>query len=154
MQNPSGIGSPASPRRARFAALGPKRPASAASAAEMGTIRECMRERRWLRLPVTRIPRHRIDHGDLLDGKVRDDLDPVLVHDQHLLDAHAPLMRLAVLCLEREYHPLLDLDGVIERPDARDHWRIVLRQSEPVAPEVGRGLVLFLVAPAFLPAAP
>ena len=33
----------------------------------------------------------RIDDRDLLDREIGDDLDRVLVDDQHLLDAHAPL---------------------------------------------------------------
>src|SRR2546426_10439018 len=86
------------------------------------------------RLPVTRISRHRIDHGYLLDREIRDDLDSILVHDQHLLDPHAPLMRLAVLRLEGEHHPFLDLDRMIERPDARDHRWIVLCEAQSVAP--------------------
>src|SRR6202158_4931430 len=79
-----------------------------------------------LRLPVTRIAHHGVDHGDLLDREIGDDLDAILVHDQHLLDAHAPLMRLAVLGLERKHHPFLDLDRMVERPDARDDRRVVL----------------------------
>src|SRR5215831_4275574 len=105
---------------------------------------------RTLRLSITRITRHRVDDRDLLDREVGNDLDAVLVNDQHFLDAHAPFMGLAVLGLEREHHPLLDLHRVVERPDARDHWRIVLRQTEAVTPQIGRGLILFLVAPGFL----
>src|ERR1700694_926659 len=41
-QKPSGIGKPACPRRARFAALGPNRSASAASADVDGTMSECI----------------------------------------------------------------------------------------------------------------
>src|SRR6187549_1051891 len=63
----------------------------------------------------------RIHHGDLLDRKVGDDLDLLLVHDQHFLDPHAVAEALAVLGLERKRHPGLDLDRMIERPDARDH---------------------------------
>src|SRR5499426_1600710 len=101
------------------------------------------------RLEQPRVPGQRIDHGDLLDREVGDDLDPVLVYDQHLLDAHAPLEALAVLGLERENHAFLDLDRVIERPDARDDRLVVLREPEPVPPQVGRGLILLLVAPRF-----
>src|SRR5690242_2572168 len=101
-----------------------------------------------------RISRHRIDHRDLLDREAGDDLDPVLVHDQHFLDAHAPLEFLAVLGLEREHHAFLDLDRMVERPDARDHGLVVLRQAQAVAPEVGRSLVLLLVAPGLLGGGP
>src|SRR5229473_738883 len=66
------------------------------------------------------------------------------------LDPHAPLELLAVLSLEREHHAFLDLDRVVERPDARDDRLVVLREAETVAPEVRRGLVLFRVAPGFL----
>src|SRR5262245_52877833 len=89
----------------------------------------------------------RIDDRDLLHREVRHDLDVVLVHDQHFLDAHAIAVALAVLRLERERHALLDLDRVVERPDARDHRRIVLRKPETMAPQVGGGLVFVLVAP-------
>src|SRR5438132_12469973 len=93
---------------------------------------------------------NRIDHGDLLDREVRDDLDLLLVHDQHLLDAHAVPEALAVLGLEREGHSGLDLDWMVERPDARDHRRVVLREAEAVAPQIRRRLILFLVAPRLL----
>src|ERR1700722_4043456 len=96
---------------------------------------------------VVAVARDRIDHGDLLDREVRHDLDVVLLHAQHLLDAHAVAGALAVLGLESEGHAFLDLDRMIERPDARDHRRIVLRKPEAVAPQVGGGLVLVLVAP-------
>src|SRR6266705_2437249 len=97
-----------------------------------------------------RIPRHRIDHRDLLDREVGDDLDLVLVDDQHLLDSNTPLELLAVLGLEREHHAFLDLDRVVERPDARDDRLVVLRETEAVSPQVRRGLVLLRVAPGFL----
>src|SRR5678815_1579406 len=70
--------------------------------------------------------------------------------DQHLLDAHAPAVHLPVLGFKREDHPWLDLDRVIERPDARDDRWIVLREAEPVSPEVGCCLILFRVAPRVL----
>src|SRR4051812_3218124 len=44
-----------------------------------------------------RIAGHRIDDADLLDREVRNQLDAILVHDQHLFNAHAPLQHLAVL---------------------------------------------------------
>ena len=47
-----------------------------------------------------------------------------------------------MLRLEREGHPGLDLDGVVERPDARDHRWVVLREAQAVAPVVRRRLVL------------
>src|SRR5262245_31040579 len=75
-----------------------------------------------------------IDDRDLLDREVRDDLDLLLVHDQHFLDAHAVAEALAVLGLERKCHAGLDLDRMIERPDARDHRRIVLREPQTMAP--------------------
>src|SRR4051812_20099386 len=60
-----------------------------------------------------RVAGHRIDDRDLLDREGGDDLDPVLVHDQHLLDPHAPFELPAVLGLEREHHAFLDLDRVV-----------------------------------------
>src|SRR6202790_5336746 len=150
-QKPSGMGKPAYPRRARFAALGPNRSASAASADVDGTMSECIDILQVdLGLSIGGIPGHRADHGDLLDRESGDDLDAILVHDQHLLDAHAPLMRLAVLRLERKHHPFLDLDGMVERPDARDHRRIVLCEAQSVAPQISRRLVFFLITPRFL----
>src|SRR5262245_17515357 len=98
-------------------------------------------------LHMIAVARQRIDHGDLLDREVRHDLDRILVHDQHLLDAYAVAEALAVLGLERERHAFLDVDRMVERPDARDHRRIVLRETETMTPEIGGGLVLVLVAP-------
>src|SRR6266852_2262546 len=60
---------------------------------------------------------------------------------------YAVAVALAVLRLEREGHAFLDLDRVIERPDAGDHRRVVLREPKAVAPQVCGGLVLVLVAP-------
>src|SRR5262245_32630606 len=98
-------------------------------------------------LHMISITRQRIDHCDLLHGEVRHNLDVVLLHDQHFLDANAIAEALAVLGLEREGHALLDFDRMIERPDARDHRRIVLREAEAMAPQIGGGLVFVLVAP-------
>src|SRR6266849_7840792 len=87
---------------------------------------------------VIAVARNRIDHGDLLDREVGDDLDPVRMHDQHLLDAHAPAEAMAMLGLEREHHAGLDLDRMVERPDAGDHRLIVLRKPQSMAPQIGR----------------
>src|ERR1700674_529352 len=101
-QKPPGMGKPARPRRARFAALGPNRSASVASAAASGGISWRMsgfvgpysfhRQRRdaaagrmnshlhglsWL--PVARIAGHWVDNGDLLDREIGDDLDAIRV---------------------------------------------------------------------------
>src|SRR5438477_6822826 len=84
--------------------------------------------------------------GDLFHREVRDDLDLVVVDDQHLLDPHAPLVLLAMLRLQREDHPRPDLERMVERPDPRDDGLIVLGEAEAVAPEVGRRLILLLVA--------
>src|SRR5262249_6129673 len=67
---------------------------------------------------VIAVARDGIDDRDLLDREVGDDFRAVLVHDQHLFDAHAPAEFLPVLGLEREHHAGLDLDRMIERPDA------------------------------------
>ena len=72
------------------------------------------------------------------------------MHDEHLLDAHAVAEALAVLGLQRKGHASLDLDGMVEGPDARDHRRIVLREAKAMAPQIGRGLILLLVAPGLL----
>src|SRR5262245_33988323 len=85
-------------------------------------------------LYVIPITGQRIDDCDLLHREVRNDLNVVLVHDQHFLDAHTVTVTLAVLGLERKRHALLDLDRVVERPDARDHRRIILCKTESVAP--------------------
>src|SRR5262249_17531882 len=90
----------------------------------------------WL-FHMIAVARDRIDHGDLLHREVRHDLDLVLLDDQHLLDAHTVAVALAVLGLEREGHAFLDLDRMVERPDARDDRRVVLGKAEPVAPQVG-----------------
>src|SRR5260370_42406546 len=88
--------------------------------------------------------------GDLFHREVRDNLDLVVVDDQHLLDPHAPLVLLAVLGLQREDHARPDLERAVERPDSRDYGQIVLCQTEPVPPEHGRRLVILLVAPRLL----
>src|SRR5258708_2769992 len=100
-------------------------------------------------LHVIPIARYRVDDRDLLDREVGDDLDLVLVHDEHLLDAHPIAEFLAVLRLQREGHALLDLDRMIERPDARYDRGVVLREAQAMAPEVGGRLILVLVAPGF-----
>src|SRR6478752_3201722 len=139
---PPGVGNPACVSAARLAAFGPVSSGSVAAAAASGTTKSDIRS-----LHVIPIARQRIDHGDLLDREVGDDLDAVLLDDQHFLDAHAVTKALAVLRLERERHALLNLDRMIERPDARDHRRIVLREAEAVTPEIGGGLVFVFVAP-------
>src|SRR2546426_1138551 len=78
-----------------------------------------------------------------------DDLPPIPVGDQHLLDPHPPLVSFAVLGLQREDHARPDLERVVERPDARDHRLVVLGEAEAVTPEVRGGLVLLGVAPRF-----
>src|ERR1700683_5558586 len=97
-------------------------------------------KRRFSSLHMIAVARQRIDDGDLFDREVGHDLDVLLMHDQHFLDAHAVAVFLAVLRLESKCHAFLDVDRMIERPDARDHGRIVLGETEPVAPEVGGGL--------------
>ena len=52
----------------------------------------------------------RINNGDLLDREFGNDLDLIVMNDQHLLDTHAPLEPLAVLSLERELLNVGDLD--------------------------------------------
>src|SRR5262252_10878337 len=134
MHNPPGADRPACASAARFAAFGPTRSASTAAAAVSGTMNSVMRGRRSFHM--VGVAGDRIDHGDLLDWEVRDDLDLLLVHDQHFLDAHAVPEALAVLGLERKGHSGLDLDRMVERPDARDHRRVVLREAEAVAPQI------------------
>ena len=51
------------------------------------------------------IARQRIDDGDLHDREIGDDLDIVLVHDQHFLDAHAVTKLFAVLVSGAEVMP-------------------------------------------------
>src|SRR5260370_20082655 len=105
---------------------------------------------RWRPLfDVIPVARERVDDRDLLDRKVGDDLDLILVDDEHLLDAYPIAEFLAVLRLQREGHALLDLDRMIERPDARDDRGVVLREAQAMAPEVGGRLILVLVAPGF-----
>ena len=93
---------------------------------------------------------NRIDRRDLLDGEIGDDLDFFFMYNEHLLDAHAIAEALAVLRLQRKGHAGLDLDRVVERPNARDHRRIVLREAQAMAPQIRRRLVLFIVAPGLL----
>src|SRR5580704_8544715 len=119
---------PAIPLR-RAAHYGSRSPGLAASRRPDDDVEQCSTS-----FHMVAVARQRIDDGNLLDWEVGHDLDVLLVHDQHFLDAHAVPIFLAVLCLESEGHAFLDIDGMIERPDARDHWRIVLGETEPVAP--------------------
>ena len=95
-----------------------------------------------------------IDGDDLVRLVGGDQLGPVSVTYSISSSRTPKLVQLAVLRLERERHARLDLDGVVERPDARDDRLVVLGQAEPVAPEVGGSLVLLLVAPGFLGGGP
>src|SRR6266849_4374977 len=103
-----------------------------------------------------RIARHRIDDGNLLDREVGNDLDLVLVGDQHLFDAHAPLEFLAVLGLEHEHHAFLDLDRMVISGGASSLPRTCLRVKFPANREEYREFrafcrfesALFLVASA------
>src|SRR3989338_1237593 len=113
-----------------------------------GISRSEMSNRRGAESTAALIRSH--DDRDLLDREAGDDLGPVLVHDQHLLDPDAPLVLLAVLRLEGEHHARPDLERVVERPDARDDRLVVLRQAQAVSPEVRRRLVLLVVAPRLL----
>src|SRR5215475_4664941 len=85
-------------------------------------------------LHMISITRQWIDNRDLLHREVRHDLNVVLLHDQHFLDANAVTESLPVLGLESEGHALLDFDRMIERPYPRNDRRIVLRQAKAVAP--------------------
>src|SRR5260370_39866227 len=105
---------------------------------------------RWRPLfDVIPVARERVDDRDLLDRKVGDDLDLILVDDEHLLDAHPIAEFLAVLRLQREGHALLDLDRMIERPDARDDRGVVLREAQAITPKGGGPLILVFLAPGF-----
>src|SRR5215469_14767764 len=147
MQNPPGVGSPACASAARFAALGPTQDRSVAL--PRGRTNAVMQTsfgrgaahslsprggERWISPHVIAVSRQRIDDGDLLDREIRNDLDGILVHDQHFLDAYAVMEFLPVLRLERKRHAFFDFDRMIERPDARDDRRIVLRQTQAMAP--------------------
>src|SRR5215831_314755 len=103
----------------------------------------------WLLPDMIPVTGQRIDDSDLLDREVGDDLDRILVHNQHLLDAHAVAEALAVLRFQGERHAFLDLDRMIKRPDARNDRLIILRKPQPMAPQVRSGLVLVFVAPGF-----
>src|SRR5947199_9506980 len=89
------------------------------------------------------------DDRDFFHREVTDDLRPIRVDNQHLLDPHPPLVSFAVLGLQREDHARPDLERVVERPDARDHRLVVLGEAEAVTPEVRGGLVILGVAPRF-----
>src|SRR5262249_9741556 len=52
-----------------------------------------------------------------------------------------------MLRLESEGHSFFDLDRMVERPDARNHRRIVLCKTKSMAPKICRRLVLVFVAP-------
>src|SRR5439155_17838285 len=131
---PSGTGRPALRKRASAAALGPT-----TAAVQPGSSSE--------RITARGASGHA---GDLVNGKERGDLGPAYRHQEHLLQANAPLEHLAMLGLQGEAHALLNLDGIVERVDAADHRQVVLSQTQAVTPQVGGGLVLLLVAPHLL----
>lgn len=54
------------------------------------------------------------DRDDLVGGVAGDHLDPGLGHVEHLLETHTVVVELAVLGLQGERHPRLDLDRVVE----------------------------------------
>src|SRR5215210_2583061 len=66
--------------------------------------------------PAARV-RRSTDNGDLVDREGGDQLVTGVRDDQHLLQTHAELVHLAVLRLQREHHPRLDLDRMIQGPD-------------------------------------
>src|SRR5271166_842289 len=57
---------------------------------------------------VIAVARNGVHHRDLLHREIRDDLDFLFVHDQHLLDAHAVAEALAMLGLQGKRHSGLD----------------------------------------------
>src|SRR5580704_17858867 len=81
-------------------------------------------------LAVVGISRHGIHYRDLFHREIGNNLHAVFVDDQHFFNMNAPLKGLPMLRLERKDHAFLDLDGMIERPDARDQRLIVLRQPK------------------------
>src|SRR3954471_4332157 len=114
---------PAAARAARCAAFGPTQSASAASGAVSATISPCMEtsiaavssnnETASMSLHMIAIAGKRIHDSDLLHREIGDDLDRILVHDQHLLDADPVAEFLAVLGLQRECHAFLDLHRMV-----------------------------------------
>ncbi len=57
---------------------------------------------------------HRVDNRDLLDREVGNDLDFIVVDNQHFLDPDTILVCLSVLGFQGEDHAFLDLDRVVE----------------------------------------
>ena len=92
----------------------------------------------WPAAPVTeQVGAAHVDlPGDeqLLGGEARDHVAAGRRHDDLLLDARrrAAVGRGAV-GLEREDHPLLELDRMVERVHARDHRRLVQADADAVA---------------------
>src|SRR5689334_5187981 len=109
--------------------------AATASAHNLSQTQERQtRTRKGALFHMISIPGQRINDCDLLHREVRNDFDFVLLYDEHFLDTDAVAEALAVLGLKRKRHPFLDLHRMIERPDARDDRRIVLRQTETMTP--------------------
>jgi hypothetical protein len=94
-QKPLGVGSPARRQRRkvrRFRANAVRIDRLAAAERNDELLHSCS-ERSSFR--VIGVARDRIDHRDLFDREVGDDLDLLVVHDQHFLDAHAVTEALA-----------------------------------------------------------
>ena len=99
---------------------------------------------------VSKYPLNHLDWHDPVDGEMGDQLGLVRMNDDHFLDTNAPFQRLAMLGLERKDHAFLNLDRMIQGPDAGNHRRVVLGKAKTMAPKVGGRLVFFFIAPGFL----
>jgi hypothetical protein len=73
-------------------------------------------------------------HQQLVCGETGDDVAAARCDDDLFLDPRrgAPIGRRAVR-LEREHHSFLELDGMLEGVDARDHGRLVEADADAVA---------------------
>src|SRR5579872_2984624 len=78
-----------------------------------------------------------VHNGYLVNREQGRHLGTLAGDEEHLLEPHAPLQHLAVLRLECEAHPFLNVDRIVERVDPTDHRHVVLRQPESVPPQVG-----------------
>src|SRR5882757_4041724 len=75
-----------------------------------------------------------IGYRQFLRGKQCDDFATPVGDDQFLLDARSgAAIRGGAVSLERKHHALFDLEGVIERDQARDNRPLVERDAEAVA---------------------
>ena len=92
---------------------------------------------------------YHFNRRNLFHRKVGNDLDVIVMDDQHFLNTNAVSMSFSMLGLQGKNHTCFDLNRVVQRPDTGDDRRIVLREAETVPPQISGCLVFLVIAPGF-----